>query len=67
MPREKHDLEGTLIVSSSERKLDGVSYYEWSEVGYLGADSHADIVELRSTGIVRRFSVLSLWALARIR
>jgi hypothetical protein len=61
------DLEGTIIVSSSERKLDGVTYYEWSEAGYLGADSHADIVELRPSGIVRRFSVVSLWALARIR
>jgi hypothetical protein len=61
------DLEGTIIVSSTERDLDGVKYYEWSKVGYLGADSHADIVELRPSGIVRRFSTLSLWALGRIR
>jgi len=61
------DLEGTLIVSSSERELDGVKYYEWSKVGYLGADSRADIVELRPSGIVRRFNVVSLWAFARIR
>jgi hypothetical protein len=61
------DLEGTLIVSSSERELDGVKYYEWSDVGYLGADSRADIVELRPSGIVRRFNVVSLWAFARIR
>jgi hypothetical protein len=61
------DLEGTIIVSSAERELDGVKYYEWSEAGYLGADSHAQIVELRPSGIVHRFSVVSLWALARIR
>jgi hypothetical protein len=61
------DLEGTIIVSSSERELDGVKYYEWSKDGYRGAESHADIVELRPSGIVRRFSVVSLWALARIR
>lgn len=61
------DLEGTIIVSSSEFQVDGVHYYEWSKTGYLGAESHADIVELRATGIERRFSVLSLWALARIR
>jgi hypothetical protein len=61
------DLEGTVIVSSSERELDGVKYYERSEVGYLGANSRADIVELRPSGIVHRFSVVSLWALARIR
>jgi hypothetical protein len=61
------DLEGTVIVSSSERELDGVKYYERSDVGYLGANSRADIVELRPSGIVHRFSVVSLWALARIR
>lgn len=61
------DLEGTIIVSSAERELDGVKYYEWSDIGYLGGDSHADIVELRPSGIVRRFSTVSLWALARIR
>jgi hypothetical protein len=61
------DLEGTLIVSSTERELDGVKYYERSEVGYLGANSRADIVELRPSGIVPRFNLVSLWALARIR
>lgn len=61
------DLEGTIIVSSSEFRVDGVSYYEWSETGYLGSESHADVVALRPSGIERRFSVLSLWALARIR
>ena len=61
------DLEGTIIVSSTERALDGVSYYERSEVGYVGTDNHADVVELRSSGIVRRFSLPSLWGLGRIR
>jgi hypothetical protein len=61
------DLDGTIIVSSAERALDGVSYYERSEVGYVGAENHADIVELRTTGIVHKFSIPSLWALGRIR
>jgi len=61
------DLDGTIIVSSAERSLDGVSYYEWSPTGYIGVDNHADVVELHSTGIVRRFSLPSLWALGRIR
>jgi hypothetical protein len=61
------DLEGTIIVSSAERELDGVKYYEWSEVGYVDDGLHADIVQLRPDGIVRKFSLPSLWALGRIR
>jgi hypothetical protein len=61
------DLEGTIIVSSAERTLDGVAYYERSEVGYVGAENSAEIVELRPSGIVRKFAVPSIWAFGRIR
>jgi hypothetical protein len=61
------DLEGTVIVSSEERGLDGKPYYEWSASGFVGEENHADVVELTPTGIRRTFSLPSLWALARIR
>jgi hypothetical protein len=61
------DLEGTVIVSSEERELDGKPYYEWSESGFVGEENHAEVVELTPTGIRRTFSLPSLWALARIR
>lgn len=61
------DLEGSIIVSSAERELDGVKYYEWSAMGYVDEGLHADIVELRPEGIVRKFSLPSLWALGRLR
>jgi hypothetical protein len=61
------DLEGTLIVSSEERQLDGKPYYEWSKTGFIGEENHADVVELRENGIRRTFSLPSLWALGRIR
>jgi len=61
------DLEGTVIVSSAERQLDGVAYYERSEVGFVGAENHAEIVELHPSGIVRKFEVPSIWAFGRIR
>jgi hypothetical protein len=61
------DLDGTLIVSSEERGLDGKPFYEWSETGFIGEENHADVVELTPSGIRRTFSLPSLWALARIR
>lgn len=60
-------LAGGRLISSDEFAIDGVSYYQLSQTGYVPGGS-ADIVELRPEGVVRRFSVTgSLWALARIR
>jgi hypothetical protein len=60
-------LAGGKIISSDEFKIDGVSYYQFSQTGYVDGGS-ADIVELRPDGIVQRFHVSgSLWALARVR
>jgi hypothetical protein len=61
------DLEGTIIVSSEERELDGKPFYEWSQDGFIGEENHADVVELTRQGIRRTFSLPSLWALSRIR
>ena len=61
------DLDGTIIVSSEERALDGKPYYEWSKTGFIGEQNHAEVVELTRLGIRRTFSLPSLWALARIR
>lgn len=59
------ELEGAVVNSSAEYRVDGVSYYEWATEA-LG-EGNADISELRTTGLVPRFSVPSLWAFARIR
>jgi hypothetical protein len=60
-------LEGGSLISSDEFKIDGVSYYQLSETGYVEGGS-TDVVELHPEGIERRFHVPgSLWALARIR
>lgn len=60
-------LAGASLISSDEFKIDGVSYYQLSETGYVEGGS-TDVVELHPDGIERRFHVLgSLWALARIR
>ena len=61
------DLAGGQLISSDEFKIDGVSYYQLSETGYVPGGT-TDIVELRPEGITRRFHVMgSLWQLARIR
>jgi hypothetical protein len=61
------DLAGGKVISSDEFKIDGVSYYQLSETGYVPGGT-TDIVELRPEGITRRFHVMgSLWQLARIR
>lgn len=60
-------LEGASLISSDEFKIDGVSYYQLSESGYVEGGS-TDVVELHPDGVVQRFHVLgSLWAFARIR
>jgi hypothetical protein len=59
-------VDGTIMVSSAEHVVDGVAYYELSEKGYV-VGGRSDVVELRPEGIVHRFSVPGLWALARIR
>jgi hypothetical protein len=60
-------LAGGRLISSDEFKIDGVSYYQLSQTGYVAGGS-TDVVELRPEGIVQRFSVLgSIWAMARIR
>jgi hypothetical protein len=61
------DLAGGKFISSDEFKIDGVSYYQFSQTGYVDGGS-TDVVELRPEGIVQRFHVPgSLWALARVR
>lgn len=61
------DLEGGHLISSDEFRIDGVSYYQYSETGYV-EDGSSDIVELHPSGVVQRFHVPgSLWAFARIR
>jgi hypothetical protein len=60
-------LEGGSLISSDEFEIDGVSYYQLSQTGYVEGGS-TDIVELHPDGIERRFHVPgSLWAFARIR
>jgi hypothetical protein len=59
-------LEGAVVNSSAEYRVDGVSYYEWATEA-LGGEGNANISELRPTGLVPRFSLPSLWAFARIR
>jgi hypothetical protein len=58
---------GGKLISSDEFQVDGVSYYQLSQTGYVDGGT-ADIVELRPEGVVPRFHVPgSIWALARIR
>lgn len=54
------------MVSSLEFELDGVAYYQLSQTG-SGVNGSAQISELRPTGLVPRFSLPELWAVARIR
>ncbi|HTV20607.1 MAG TPA: hypothetical protein VMG12_18115 [Polyangiaceae bacterium] len=61
------DLDGTVMVQSSEYRVDGVSYYELNPEGYTIGGEPSRIVELRPEGVVDRFTVDGLWALARIR
>jgi hypothetical protein len=60
------DVAGTIMVSSMEFELDGVAYYQLSQTGTV-VNGSAQISELRPTGLVPRFSLPELWALARIR
>jgi hypothetical protein len=60
------DVAGSIMVSSIEVELDGVAYYQLSQTG-SGVNGSAQISELRPTGLVPRFSMSELWALARIR
>lgn len=60
------DVANRTMVSSSEFKLDGVSYYQLSETGTAVGGS-TDVVELRPDGITTRFTLPELWAFARIR
>lgn len=61
------DLEGGRLISSDEFKVDGVSYYQLSETGYVQGGT-TDVVELQPDGIARRFHMPgSLWAMGRIR
>jgi hypothetical protein len=54
------------MVSSLEFELDGVAYYQLSQTG-SDVNGSAQISELRPTGLVPRYSLPVLWALARIR
>lgn len=60
------DLQDTLIVSTGEFKLDGKAYFQRSDTG-SAVNGTVDVVELTPTGIVEKFSLPELWALARIR
>jgi len=60
------DIDGTIMVSSAEYDVDGVHYYELNEQGFV-VGGRSDIVELHPEGVVRKFTVPGLWALARIR
>jgi hypothetical protein len=60
------DVAGSIMVSSLEFELDGLAYYQLSQSG-SGVNGSAQISELRPTGLVPRFSMPELWALARIR
>lgn len=60
------DLEGGVVVSSSEFKVDDVRYYQLSETG-TAVNARTRIVELHPDGIREAFSLQELWALARIR
>lgn len=60
------DLDGSIMVSSAEYSIDGVTYYEVNPEGYV-VGGRSEIVELRPEGIVPKFSVPGLWGFGRIR
>jgi hypothetical protein len=61
------DLQGTTGVDGTTRELDGVSYYQVSNTGYVeGGDT--DVIELRADGIVPKFHLEGfLLGLERVR
>lgn len=61
------DLEGVIPVDGTTREVDGVSYYQVSETGYVAGGNTA-VVELHPDGIKPRFSLDGfLLGLERIR
>ena len=60
------DLDGSIMVSSAEYSIDGVTYYERNPEGFV-VGGRSEIVELRPEGVVPKFSVPGLWAFGRIR
>lgn len=60
------DLEDTVIVSTGEFKLDGKAYFQRSDTG-TAVNGKVDVVELTPSGVIEKFSLPELWALARIR
>jgi hypothetical protein len=61
------DIDGTIMISSAEYDVDGVRYYEMNPEGYTDNAPDSVIAELRLEGVVEKFSLPNLWALARIR
>jgi len=61
------DIDGTKMISSAEYDVDGVRYYEMNPEGFADGAPKSVIAELRPEGVVEKFSLPNLWALARIR
>jgi hypothetical protein len=61
------DIDGTIMVRSTEYDVDGVRYYEMNPAGYADNAPNSVVAELRPEGVVEKFSLPNLWALARIR
>lgn len=60
------DVADHTIVSAVQFELDGVSYYQLSKTG-TAVEGSAEVVELHSDGVRKKFSLPELWALDRIR
>jgi hypothetical protein len=62
------DLEGYEDVDGRTRVVDGVSYFQVSETGYVEG-GNADVVELHADGVAQKFHLSGgfLLELARLR
>jgi hypothetical protein len=61
------DLAGVKAIDGVTRKVDGISYYQLSQTGYV-EDGNTDVVELHPSGIVQKFHLNGfLLGLERVR